>query len=181
MIFHETTLQDAVLIDLEPRGDERGMFARAFDADDFAARGMASVYPQTNMSATRTAGTVRGLHYQRGEHVEAKLVRCTRGAIMDTIVDLRRDSPTYLKWEGFELTADNRRQLYVPPGFGHGFQSLVDDVEIVYPVSAVYAPAAEGGLRYDDPAIAIAWPLPVTTLSEKDASWAPLDPASPPF
>lgn len=181
MIFHETTLQDAVLIELEPRGDERGMFARAFDAAEFAARGMASVYPQTNMSATRTAGTVRGLHYQRGEHVEAKLVRCTRGAIMDTIVDLRRDSPTYLKWQAFELTAENRRQLYVPPGFGHGFQSLVDDVEIVYPVSASYAPAAEGGLRFDDPAVAIDWPLPVSTLSEKDASWAPLDPASPPF
>ncbi len=180
MIFHETSLRDAVLIEPEPHADERGFFARVFDSDEFESRGMVADYVQHNVSLSRRRGTVRGLHYQRGENVEAKLVRCTRGALVDVIVDLRGGSPTYLKHEAFELSAENRRLLYVPPGFAHGFQSLVDDVEVFYPASAAYAPAAEGGVGYDDPAIGIAWPLPVADVSDKDASWPRVAPGDVP-
>lgn len=171
MIFRETTLADAWLIDLEWRGDERGGFARTMDAQEFAARGMDGVYVQQNASVSLKAGTVRGLHFQRPPHAEAKLVRCLRGRILDVIVDLRRESPSYMRHEGFELSAENGRMLYVPKGFAHGFQTLVDDVEVSYLVSAFYAPAAEGGLRYDDPRLAIDWPLPVTVISPKDVGW----------
>lgn len=171
MIFHPTTLSDAWLIDIEPRGDERGFFARTMCREEFARHGMAVDYPQQNTSLSRVKGTVRGLHFQRSPHAEAKLVRCIRGAILDVIVDLREGSPSYLRHEAFELTAENRRSLYVPPGFAHGFQSLTEDCEVLYPVSAAYAPAAEGGLRHDDPALGIRWPLPVSVLSPKDAAW----------
>lgn len=176
MIFHDTELQDARLIELRLLGDERGAFARTFSQGEFAEAGMDSVYVQQNMSVSAKAGTVRGMHFQRAPHAEAKLVRCLRGAILDVIVDLRRGSPTYLRHQGFELSAANRHQLYVPRGFAHGFQTLVDDVEVSYLVSAAYAPAAEGGLRHDDPVLGIAWPMPVTVLSAKDAGWPLLDP-----
>lgn len=171
MIFHDTTLKDAKLIDIEPRGDERGFFARTMCRDEFSRHGLVTEYVQQNMSFSRTTGTIRGMHFQRGVHVEAKLVRCIRGEILDVIVDLRAASPTYLRHEGFNLSAGNRRMLYVPPGFAHGFQTLSEDCEVFYAVSAAYAPEAEGGLRHDDPALDISWPLPVTNLSEKDGSW----------
>lgn len=181
MIFHETTLKDARLIELQPRGDARGFFARHFCREEFARHGLITDYPQTNNSATAEKGTLRGLHFQRGQYAEAKLMRCIRGAILDIIVDLRGDSPTYLKHEKFELTAENRRQLYVPPGFAHSFLTLTDDTEVIYPVSSPYTPQAEGGLRYDDPALGIVLPIPVTTISPKDASWPLLDRDAPPI
>ena len=171
MIYKTTSLADAWLIEIEPRGDERGFFARTMCREEFAAHGMASDYVQQNMSTSAQAGTLRGLHFQRAPHAEAKLVRCLRGAIVDIIVDLRAASPSYLRHEAFELTAANRRQLYVPPGFAHSFQTLTDDTEVSYLVSAAYAPVAEGGLRYDDPALGITWPLPVTAISDKDSKW----------
>lgn len=171
MIYHETTLADAWLIELERRGDDRGWFARTMDAAEFAARGMDDRFVQQNASTSARAGTVRGLHFQRPPHAEAKLVRCLRGRILDVIVDCRQSSPTAGHHEGFELSAENGRMLYVPRGFAHGFQTLTDDVEVSYLVSAFYAPEAEGGLRWDDPALGIAWPLPASVLSPKDAAW----------
>lgn len=171
MIFHPTTLNDAWLIELEPRGDERGYFARTFCVEEFERHGLLSQFVQQNASRSARRGTLRGLHYQMQPYGEAKLVRCTQGAIVDVIVDLREDSSTYLQHEAFELTADNHRQLYVPPGFAHSFQTLSDDVEVSYLVSAPYTPAAERGLRYNDERLSIDWPLAVTTISEKDAAW----------
>jgi dTDP-4-dehydrorhamnose 3,5-epimerase len=171
MIYHETSLKDAWLIDLERRGDDRGWFARSMDAREFAARGMDSVFVQQNGSMSAQAGTIRGLHFQRPPHAEAKLVRCLRGRILDVIVDLRPDSPSHMRHESFELSAESGRMLYVPKGFAHGFQTLTDDVEVSYLVSAYYEPSAEGGLRWDDPRLGIAWPLPPSVISPKDAAW----------
>ncbi|WP_070885279.1 dTDP-4-dehydrorhamnose 3,5-epimerase [Pseudomonas sp. D1-3] len=171
MIFHPTTLNDAWLIELELRGDERGYFARTFCAEEFERHGLINRFVQQNTSRSQRRGTLRGLHYQMQPYGEAKLVRCTRGAILDVIVDLREDSSTYLQHQAFELTADNHRQLYVPPGFAHSFQTLSDDVEVSYLVSTPYTPSAERGLRYNDARLGIDWPLAVTTLSEKDAAW----------
>lgn len=171
MLFHQTTLKDAVLIDLEPRGDARGMFARTFCAREFEAAGLKTAFVQQNASVSVEKGTLRGMHRQEQPHAEAKLVRCVRGALLDVIIDLRPESPTYLKWEGFELTADNRRQLYVPEGFAHGFQTLTENVEVSYLVSAFYTPDAERGVRFNDPVFGINWPLPVTVMSDKDANW----------
>jgi dTDP-4-dehydrorhamnose 3,5-epimerase len=181
MIFQSTTLKDAWLIALELRGDERGHFARTMCRTEFSKHGLATDFVQQNMSASAKAGTLRGLHFQRTPHAEAKLVRCTRGTILDVIVDLRADSPSYLHHEGFELSAANQRQLYVPPGFAHSFLTLTDDVEVTYLVSSFYTPAAEGGLRYNDPALGIKWPLPVSTISEKDANWPLLQLGDPPI
>lgn len=172
MIFHETTLKDAWLIDIEPRGDDRGFFARTFCAKEFAAHGLLTDFVQQNLSHSAHKGTLRGMHRQLAPHEEAKVVRCLKGALFDAIIDLRPDSPTYMKWEGFELSADNKRALYVPPGFGHGFQTLTDDVEANYLVSAYYAPDAEAGVRWNDPAFGIEWPLEPTVISDKDQSWA---------
>ncbi|MEH6389701.1 MULTISPECIES: dTDP-4-dehydrorhamnose 3,5-epimerase [Pseudomonas] len=171
MIFHETTLKDAWLIELEPRGDERGFFARTMCRDEFARHGLVTDYVQQNTSVSANRGTLRGLHYQAEPYAEAKLVRCLRGAIVDVIVDLREDSPSYLKHQLFELTDRNRHQLYVPPGFAHSFQTLEDDVEVSYLVSAPYTPEAERGLRYNDERLGITWPEAVTTISDKDAAW----------
>jgi dTDP-4-dehydrorhamnose 3,5-epimerase len=181
MIFHETRLGDAWLIELEPRGDERGMFARAMCREEFGERGLLTDYVQQNISLSADKGTVRGMHYQRAPHTEAKLVRCTRGAIRDVIVDMRRSSATFLQHQGFELTSENRHQLYVPPGFAHGFQTLSDDAEVTYLVSAAYTPEAEGGVRCTDPRLSIEWPLPITNISAKDASWPLLEQARTPF
>jgi dTDP-4-dehydrorhamnose 3,5-epimerase len=178
MIFVATQLGDACLIDIEPREDERGFFARTWCRQELAAQGLDTEIAQENLSFNRHRGTIRGLHFQRSPHEETKIVRCGRGAIFDVIVDLRPHSPTYLRWQGFELTAENRRALYIPKGFVHGFQSLTDDVEIIYQISAFYAPEAAGGYRYDDAAFGIAWPLPVTVISERDLSWPPLSPVS---
>lgn len=181
MIFHKTSLQDAWLIDLERRGDARGFFARTMCKDEFAKHGLVTDYVQQNTSFSAEKGTLRGLHFQRGSAAEAKLVRCISGAILDIIVDLRGDSPTYLHHEAFELTQDNRRQLYVPPGFAHAFQTLTPDVEVSYLVSSPYTPAAEGGLRYNDPLLGIRWPLEVTSISDKDAAWPLLTKEAPPI
>ncbi|MDP3534861.1 MAG: dTDP-4-dehydrorhamnose 3,5-epimerase [Halomonas sp.] len=171
MLFHQTNLKDARLIELEPRGDERGFFARTMCRVEFERHGLLSDFVQQNTSFSAQRGTLRGLHYQRQPHAEAKLVRCLKGAIVDVIVDIRKDSATYLQHQLFELTDTNRLQLYVPPGFAHSFQTLTDDVEVSYLVSAAYHPEAERGLRYNDERLAIEWPIPPTVVSEKDASW----------
>lgn len=171
MIFTETAIAGALVIDVEPRGDHRGFFARLWCEEEFGARGLSTRFVQANMSRSEHRGTLRGLHLQAAPHAEAKLVRCTRGAIHDVVVDLRPDSPTYRKWTGTELSAGNHRMLYVPEGCAHGFQALTDDVEVFYPVTAGYAPESERGYRYDDPAFGVEWPLAVTVISEKDRSW----------
>jgi dTDP-4-dehydrorhamnose 3,5-epimerase len=173
MRFTPTTLKDAVLIDLDKREDPRGWFARIFCEEEFAAAGLETRFVQSNASANPKAGTLRGMHYQHAPHAEVKVIRCTRGAIWDAIIDLRPDSPTRGRWEGFELTVDNGRMLYVPEGFAHGFLSLEDASEVSYLVSYPYTPGAEGGLRYDDPAFGIAWPRPAAVISDKDAAWPP--------
>lgn len=181
MIFFPTTLRDASLIELEKRGDARGFFARTMCKSEFAEHGLHTDFVQQNTSSSADKGTLRGLHFQRGDASEAKLIRCTRGAILDVIVDLRHESSSYLRHEAFELSAQNHRQLYVPPGFAHSFQTLTDDVEVSYLVSSRYTPAAEWGLRYSDPALGIVWPLPVTSISDKDAAWPLLDTNADPF
>jgi len=175
VILTPTAVPGPVLVDLERREDERGFFARTFCREEFAAAGLEPVVEQANLSFNHRAGTLRGMHLQVAPAEEAKLVRCTRGAIVDVVVDLREGSPTRYSHVAVELTADNRRALYVPPMFAHGYQTLVDDTEVVYQVSAAYTPGTERGLRHDDPALGITWPLPVTVISAKDASWELLD------
>jgi dTDP-4-dehydrorhamnose 3,5-epimerase len=172
MIFTETRLQGAYLIDIEKREDHRGFFARTWCQHEFGEHGLVARLVQANLSFNRQRGTLRGMHYQTPPYAEAKLVRCTRGAIYDVIVDLRPDSPSFKQWIGVELSAVNYRMLYVPEGFAHGFQTLEDNVEIMYQVTQFYTPEAEGGIRYNDPALGIMWPLEVTVISEKDAAWA---------
>ncbi len=171
MIFIETELKDAYIIDIEPREDQRGFFARTWCQQEFSAHNLTTTIAQANMSYNRHKGTLRGMHYQRPPYAETKLVRCTRGAIYDVIIDLRPDSPSYKRWIGVELTADNRRALFVPEGFAHGFQTLADHSDVMYQVSQFYTPGAEGGIRYDDPAFGIHWPIEVAVISEKDAGW----------
>jgi dTDP-4-dehydrorhamnose 3,5-epimerase len=172
VIFKETELPGAYVVDLDPREDERGFFARAWCRKEFFEHGLSTQIVQCNISYNAAKGTLRGMHYQEAPHAEVKLVRCTRGSIYDVIIDLRPDSPAFKRWIGVELTAVNRRLLYVPEGFAHGFQTLEDDSETFYQVSEFYAPEAEGGVRWNDPAFAIDWPQPDDPiLSEKDASW----------
>ena len=171
MIFTETELKDAFIIDIEKREDNRGFFARAFCKNEFQEHGLETNYVQCNLSRTKKAGSIRGMHYQIAPHEEVKLIRCIKGAIYDVIIDLRPDSPTYRKWTGVELSSDNYRMLYVPKGFAHGFQSLVDNVEVFYFVSEFYTPGSERGLRYNDPSFNIEWPLEVTVISDKDRNW----------
>ena len=168
MIFTETELAGAFIIDLERLCDERGFFARTWCEDEFAAHGIGLPPLQANMSSNPTKGTLRGMHYQLAPHEESKLVRCTRGAIFDVIVDLREDSATFGEHIGVELTADNCRQLYVPGGFAHGFLTLAENSDVAYQVSAKYAPGAERGLRWDDSAFAIHWPAEPQLISAKD-------------
>jgi dTDP-4-dehydrorhamnose 3,5-epimerase len=171
MQFQPTDLKDAWLIQLEPAHDNRGSFARTFCADEFAARGLETAYPQHSVSLSSRQGTVRGMHYQNEPHGEVKLVRCVTGAVWDVIIDLRRDSPTYRRWQAFELSEANNRELYIPKGFAHGFQALSDDAQVSYLISARYAPEFARGIRHDDTAFNIAWPLPVSAISEKDKHW----------
>jgi dTDP-4-dehydrorhamnose 3,5-epimerase len=179
MIFTETKLRGSFIVDLEPRGDARGFFARAFCQREFEAHGLKPLIAQANISFNYTKGTVRGLHFQWPPSAETKFVRCSRGAIVDVIVDLRPESPTYLQHVAVELTAENRRGLYVPERFAHGYQVLEDNTETTYQVGEFYTPAAESGLRFSDWRLAIAWPLPVTDMSEKDAAWKLLDEVEP--
>lgn len=171
MIFSETKLDGAYILDLEKYEDERGFFARAFCQEEFEEHDLNPVVAQTNISLSKHKGTLRGMHYQVAPHQEAKLVRCTAGALYDVIIDLRPDSSTYTEWVGVELTRENHRMLYVPEGFAHGFITLADDTEVTYQVSEFYAPGAERGVRYDDPAFDIEWPIPVEVISEKDKHW----------
>ena len=171
MRFEPTALPGAYLVRLEPRTDERGLFARAFCAQEFGAHGLEANYVQANISTNTRAGTVRGLHFQREPHAEVKLVRCVKGAVYDVIVDLREGSPTYLRSFGAELSDANGLMMYAPRGFAHGYQALSDGATMFYMVSAFYAPQAEGGLRHDDPKLAITWPRAVTDVSDKDAKW----------
>jgi len=178
MIFRPTPLVGAFTIAPEPREDARGSFARAFCAREFEAHGLETTYVQSNLSRNVKPGLVRGMHFQRGADAEVKLVRCVVGAIYDVIVDNRPDSPTYLTWFGAELSESNGLAMYVPRGFAHGYQSLTAGATAHYMVSAYYTPGSEGGLRHDDPALKITWPMNVTDLSEKDAKW-PLVEARP--
>ncbi len=178
MLFHPTTLADATLIELEKRGDPRGWFARTFCEEEFARAGLKTRFVQHNASANPKAGTLRGMHFQIPPHGECKVVSCLRGAMLDVIIDLCPQSRTYRKWQAFELSGDNRRQLYIPKGFAHGFQTLTDDVEVNYLISSFYEPNASSGVRFDDPAFAIDWPLPVGAMSDRDRSWPLLAPGS---
>ena len=175
MIFTTTPIEGVAIIDLEPRSDDRGFFARSFCSDEFSEHGLLPMVEQCNISYNYKAGTMRGMHYQLSPATEAKLVRCIAGAIVDKIVDLRPDSPTYLQHVSVELSAANRRSFYVPPMFGHGYQTLTDDAEVLYQVSEKYTPGMERGLRHDDPALGLDWPLPVSVITEKDATWPLLE------
>ena len=172
MIFTETPLSGASLIELDPVRDERGWFARTFDAEEFRERGLDPDVVQCSTSFNERAGTLRGMHYQEEPHGEPKLVRCTRGAIYDVIVDLRPDSPTYCEWFGTELTAENMRMLYIPVGVAHGFQTLVESSEVHYQMGHEYVPEAARGVRWDDPAFGIQWPATERRLiSERDSGY----------
>lgn len=174
MIFTETKLKGAFIIDIEKREDNRGFFARAFCQKEFEAHGLKPLIAQANVAFNAKQGTVRGMHFQFPPSAETKLVRCTRGAILDIIVDLRPDSPTFLQHVAVELSEDNFRALYVPERFGHGYQALRDKTETSYQVGEFYTPGAEGGLLYNDPGLGLDWPLPVSVISEKDQGWNPL-------
>jgi dTDP-4-dehydrorhamnose 3,5-epimerase len=171
MRFTESPLPGALVIDPEPVADERGLFARTYCAEEFAARDLVTEWVQCNSSLTRCKGAVRGLHFQADPHAETKLVRCTRGAVFDVAVDIRRESPTFGRWFAVELTANNRRAFYIPAGFAHGFQALADDSELFYQMSAFYEPKSARGIRWDDGDIAIAWPLAATMLSDRDRNF----------
>ena len=171
MIFTELALKGVYLIEPDRREDERGFFARTFCAEEFSAHGLSPTVVQCNISFNRHRGTLRGLHFQAPPHSEARLVRCTRGNIYDVIVDLRPDSRTFKQWDAIELTADNRRMLYVPEGVAHGFQTLADDTEVLYQMSEFYHPECARGIRWDDPAFEIKWPVANPIISDKDRSF----------
>jgi dTDP-4-dehydrorhamnose 3,5-epimerase len=171
MIFHELDIPGAWLLEPEKQEDHRGFFARAWCQREFEARGLSATFVQCNISFNNKKGTLRGLHYQAPPHEEAKLVRCTQGALYDVIVDLRRDSPTRGQWLAVELSAANYRLLYIPAGLAHGFQTMMDNTEIFYQMSEFYQPDAARGLRWDDPELNIAWPLPQPIISPRDLSY----------
>ena len=175
MIFTETKLKGAFIIDLERREDSRGFFARAFCQKEFATHGLKATIAQANLASNLKSGTVRGMHFQYPPAVETKLVRCTRGAILDIIVDLRPESETYLQHVAVELNEENYRALYVPERFAHGYQALRDNTDTSYEVGEFYTPEAEGGLMHNDPRLGLQWPLPVTVISEKDQKFYLLD------
>jgi dTDP-4-dehydrorhamnose 3,5-epimerase len=174
MIFTETRLKGAFIIDLDRKTDERGFFARVFCQQEFRERGLRTVIAQANVASNARKGTLRGMHFQFPPAAESKLVRCTRGAILDIIVDLRPESPTYLEHISVELNDDNMTALYVPERFAHGYQALRDGTDTSYQVGEFYTPNAEGGLRYDDPRLGLKWPLPVSVISPKDQAFRPL-------
>ena len=175
MTFTETPLEGAWIIDIARIEDERGFFARTFSPDEFAARGLDSTLAQCNVAWNHRRGTIRGMHFQRAPMQEVKIVRCTRGAILDTIIDLRPGSPTFCQWISVELTEDNRRMLYIPFGCAHGYQTLVDGVETYYHVSAPYSPEHASGVRWNDPRFGLRWPLEPTVISARDRDWPDFD------
>jgi len=171
MIFIETKLKGAFIIEPEPLGDERGFFARTFDQKEFEAHGLNPRVMQCNISFNKKKGTLRGMHYQIAPYQEAKLVCCTKGAIYDVALDLRLDSPTLKQWIAVELTAENRRMLYIPEGFAHGFQTLEDNTEVFYQMSEFYHPESAKGVRWNDPAFGIVWPDDIRVISDKDRQY----------
>src|SRR5438552_3207809 len=171
MMFLETKLKGAFILDVDRREDNRGFFARVFCQREFAMHGLKPLIAQANVAFNKKKGTLRGMHFQFPPAAETKLVRCTRGAILDIIVDLRPESPTYLEHVAVELSADNQRGLYVPERFAHGYITLEDNTDTSYMVGEYYTPGVEGGLLYSDPRLALDWPLPVSVMSEKDAQW----------
>lgn len=175
MIFTETKLKGAFIIDLDRKEDARGFFARTFCQEEFQAHGLKPHIAQTNIAYNHKKGTIRGMHFQYPPAAETKVVRCTRGAILDVIVDLRPESGTYLQQVAVELNEDNQRALYVPERFAHGYQVLRDDTDTSYQVGEFYTPNAEGGLKYNEPRLGLKWPLPVTVVSDKDLKFPPLD------
>lgn len=170
MIFAQTSLEGVWLIDLERRVDERGFFARAYCADEFAEHGLPTGFPQCNLSYNVHRGTLRGLHYQADPHPEGKLVRCVRGTIFDVAVDLRVHSPTYHKWVGYELSAQNGRAMFIGPGFAHGFQTLEENTEVFYQMTERFQAGFARGYRWDDPTLGIVWPNPSPTVSDRDSA-----------
>jgi dTDP-4-dehydrorhamnose 3,5-epimerase len=171
MRFKETPLAGAYVIEPESIDDDRGSFMRSFCAKEFGEHGLITAFVQCNISSNPRRATLRGMHYQKPPYEEGKLVRCTAGSIFDVIVDIRTGSRTYQEWYGLELTSQNRCAMYIPPGFAHGFQTLADDSEVFYQMTAYYHPGAGAGLNWDDPAIGIRWPLPDPILSERDAAY----------
>lgn len=178
MIFLPTKLPGAQLIDLEPRADERGFFARSFCEREFAEHGLPVRFPQNNLSRNARSGTLRGMHFQVAPHREAKLVRVVRGAIHDVIVDLRPQSPTHLQWIGVDLSAETARALFVPEGFAHGFVTLTDDVDVFYQMTEFYRPEGARGLRWNDPRIGVQWPVEPTVITPRDAEYPDYDPGA---
>ncbi|WP_343689598.1 dTDP-4-dehydrorhamnose 3,5-epimerase [Chitinophaga sp.] len=168
MIFNETPLAGSYEITLQPFSDDRGWFARTYCKREFESIGHVEEWVQMNHSFTKQKGSIRGMHFQHSPHEEIKMIRCISGAIYDVIVDIRKDSPTYLQWFGIELSAENGKMLYIPKGFAHGFQTLEDNCALIYHHSAFYMPEVEGGLRYDDPKLNIKWPLAVKDISARD-------------
>ena len=175
MIFTETKLAGSYIIEPEPRLDERGWFARYFCKEEFEKIGHTKEWVQMNHSFTNFKGSIRGMHFQVAPYKEIKMLRCIAGAVYDVIIDLRKDSATFLEWTGVELSAANRKMLYIPEGFAHGFQCLEDNCELTYHHSAFYQPGAEAGIRYNDPLINIEWPLPLTVISPRDEQHPLLD------
>ena len=174
MIFKETELKGAFVIELDPIRDERGFFARTWCRKEFEAHGLNSDLVQCNTSFNKKKGTLRGMHYQVAPHEEAKLIRCTMGAIYDVIIDIRKESKTYKQWFACELTAENRKMLYVPKGFAHGFQTLEDNTEVFYQMSEFYKPEYAKGIRWDDPSIGITWPIQKFIISVRDTNFSTL-------
>ncbi len=170
MRFTAAPIEGAYVIELEPKADERGFFARAWCRQELESQGLVGDVAQCNISFNQSRGTLRGLHYQLAPHEEVKFVRCTAGAIFDVMVDLRRGSPTFKRWFGVELTAENRKMAYVPKGCAHGYQTLAESTEVFYLTSASYSPEAERGIRWNDPAFRISWPLSVSVISKRDQS-----------
>jgi len=177
MIFRETPIAGAYVIELEKRGDDRGFFARAFCENEFRGKGLVEHFVQANNSLSAQRGTLRGMHYQLGAAAETKVIRCIRGSLFDVIVDLRPGSPTFQNWYGETLSAENRFAMYAPRGCAHGFMTVEDDTETFYFVDNFYAPEQERGARWNDPAFAIAWPLSPEVISDKDAGHPDFDPA----
>jgi dTDP-4-dehydrorhamnose 3,5-epimerase len=175
MIFTETLLKGSYVVELNPFTDERGWFARTYCKNEFSKIGFAGEWLQMNHSFTKHKATIRGMHFQLPPFSEIKLVRCIAGAVYDVIIDLRTDSPTFLQWFGVELSVQNKKMIYIPLGFAHGFQALSDDCELIYHHSQFYTPGAEGGIKYNDPRIGINWPLAVTNISERDNQHSLLD------
>ncbi|MEI6674026.1 MAG: dTDP-4-dehydrorhamnose 3,5-epimerase [Verrucomicrobiota bacterium] len=174
MIFHPTQLADAFIVELARNEDSRGYFARAFCTEEFRRHGVPFQPVQANLSRNHQKGTLRGMHYQRPPACEPKFIRCIQGAVWDVIVDMRPESPTYLRHIGMELSAENGRAIYVPDMFAHGYQALSDDAELLYLMGGYYTPECACGFRYDDPAPRIEWPLPVTAISDTDKAWSPI-------